>query len=94
MTNRQKGALVIGILGFSFLPMWRMAAGGRGLNLWQYFNAVILTRAGGEYYPHVTVEEAIENARIAYCEVMGLDYEQSYSGHFGAGTTAIMARRT
>lgn len=93
MTHNQKGALVIGLLGFSLLPIWRMAAGGRGINLWQYFNAVILTRAGGEYYPHVTVEEAIENARMAYCEVKGLDYEKSYSHHFGSRALAPVARR-
>lgn len=68
--------------------MWRQVAGGSGLNFWEYMEAVILTRGGDEYYPHVTVKEAIENARRAYCEVMGLDYEQSYSSYFVSGSLA------
>lgn len=31
-----------------------------------------------EHLEHTTIEEAIEDARQAYCEVMGLDYYQSY----------------
>jgi hypothetical protein len=62
-------------LGISFLPIWRPAAGWKGQNLWQFARTTIFA----EQLEHITIEEAIEEARIAYCEVMGLDYNQSYS---------------
>ena len=89
MNQRATGAVVIGAFFFSLLPMWRQTAGGFGLSFWQYMNAVILTRGGDEYYPHQTISEAIESARIAYCEVKGLDYEQSYSSHY---TNPVLTR--
>jgi hypothetical protein len=46
----------------------------KGLNLWDFAMTTVFV----EHLEHITVEEAIENARIAYCEVMGLDYTQSY----------------
>lgn len=82
MNKQTTGALIIGGFFFSLLPLWRQSAGGFGINFWQYMNAVIITRGGDEYYPHQTIEEAIEAARVAYCDIMGLDYEQSYSSHY------------
>lgn len=93
MELAQKRALFVGAMGFSFLPIWRMSAGGSGLNLWQYFNSAILAKKEIIPYPHVTVEEAIENARQAYCQAKGLDYEQSYSDHFAAGVSPSISRR-
>lgn len=94
MTYQQKGALIFGLAGFSLLPIWRMAAGGRGLNFWEYLGSVLITRAGGASFPHLTTEEAIEKARKAYCQLKGLDYEQSYSDHFPIGSNSFMACRT
>ena len=76
MTHRQKGAVVIGLFALSFFPIWRCAGGWRGINLWEYIDVAMFR--GLEAIPHVPIEEAIENARKAYCEVMGLDYEQSF----------------
>lgn len=66
---------LIGALAFSLLPIWRPAGGWKGQNLWKYSMTTIFK----EKLEHITIEEAIEEARIAYCEVMGLDYYQSYT---------------
>lgn len=79
MTKEQKGLLVIGFVTFSLLPIWRCAAEKPNMNFWQYANISFLRSPGS--YPHIPIDEAIEEARRAYCEVMGLDYEQSYSSH-------------
>ena len=75
MNQKQKGALIIGLLGFSTLPIWRPAGGWKGMSLWKFAATTVFV----EQLEHITIEEAIEEARQAYCEVMGLDYEQSYS---------------
>lgn len=82
MAERPRAGLFVALTLLSFVPIWRQSAGGVGLTWWEYMDAVIITRGGDEYYPHVTIEEGIENARMAYCDVMGLDYEQSYSSHY------------
>ena len=79
MTKQQKEALIIGAVAFSFLPIWRCVGGTPGMNLWQYSNIAFLRAPGS--YPHVSSEEAIENARRAYCKVKGLDYESAYSNY-------------
>ena len=65
---------LLALLGFSLLPIWRPAAGWEGQNLWEYLGTTVLV----EKLEHTTVEEAIEDARRAYCKVMGLDYSKSY----------------
>ena len=89
MNNKTTGAIVIGSFFFSLLPLWRQAAGGFGLNFWEYLNAVIIIRGGAENYLHQSIEEAIEAARVAYCDVKDLDYEQSYSSHY---TNPVLTR--
>lgn len=74
-TANKKAAVLTGLLGFSLLPMWRPAGGYKGQNLWQYLGTTVFV----EKLEHITVEEAIENARLAYCEVMGLSYEEAYA---------------
>ena len=66
------------ILGLSMLPVWRPASGWKGQNFWEYAATTIFR----EQLEHITIEEAIEEARRAYCEVNGLDYEQSYTEHY------------
>lgn len=76
MTGIQKGLIVGGVL--TLLPIWRCAGGQRGMNFWQYANVAFLRSPGS--YPHIPIEEAIERARSAYCEVKGLNcYEEVYS---------------
>lgn len=60
----------IGILIFSFLPIWRLAGTksdeGKGLTLWEYFYEA--TRP--EYkYNFITVEEAKARAVFAYEQI-------------------------
>jgi len=54
---------------FSLAPIWRCAAGWQGMNLWEYMRLTMIQ--GPVVIEHVPIEEAIENARRAYCEVMG-----------------------
>ena len=72
----KRGVAIIGLLGLSLLPIWRCAGGQPSMNFWQYANIAFLRPP--ESYPHIPIETAIERARQAYCEVMGLDYEQVY----------------
>jgi len=66
-----------GFMALSMAPIWRCAAGWQGMNLWEYARLTMIQ--GLVVIEHVPIEEAIVNARLAYCEVMGLDYnEQTY----------------
>jgi len=75
MVPNKTAAAVTGLLGFSLLPIWRPAGGYSGLNLWEF----LLTTVFVEKMEHITVEEAIENARQAYCQVTGINYEEAYA---------------
>lgn len=79
MIHRQKGAIIIGLVAFSFLPIWRCAGGWPSMNFWQYANISFLRSPGS--YPHIPIDEAIERSRRAYCEVKGLNYEEVYGSY-------------
>jgi len=79
MTKQEKGVLILGFTIFSFLPIWRCVGGSPGMNLWEYAGIAFLRSPGS--YPHIPSEEAIENARRAYCQVKGLDYEEVYDSY-------------
>lgn len=79
MTENQKVVLTVGLVGLSFLPIWRCVGGTPGMNLWEYGKIAFLRAPGS--YPHIPAETAIENARQAYCEVRELNYETIYSDY-------------
>lgn len=62
----------------SFLPVWRVTSGKPAENFWSYAAYCFFTPDR----EHIPVEQAVEEARLAYCEYHGLDYEQSYTEHY------------
>ncbi len=79
ITKKQKGALLIGLIGFSLLPIWRCVGGQSGMTFWEYANIAFLRPP--DSYPHIPTEKAIVNARRAYCEVKGLNYGEIYDSY-------------
>lgn len=54
-----KGAVIIGMLGLSLLPIWRKAPDEYGLNFWQFLGFTPLSA-------HLPYEEAVQQAREAF----------------------------
>ena len=57
--------ILIGIILFTFLPIWRVAKIPDNLNFWNYFKEITSDRHDASHIPY---EQAVEEAQAAYQE--------------------------
>ena len=69
------GKLLLGLIAFSFLPVWRgggLYSRNNGANLWQLMSAATQMEYDPFGCPHILYEEAVRRARLAYQEHINL----------------------